>query len=251
MAQTVKWLAFSCVHCPLQDAEAVDWLLSRIAFHQPNLLVCLGDLLEADSASRWPSEYDWDLQHEFDTGSAFLADVRKSAPLAERVFLEGNHDANLLSLNRIDRKLRRLCDYREKIDELANWQRVTEYNHCRRKGVYRVGQVAFYHGFRSGVSGDEFDCIDFVDEWGLGVRGHSHKPVQVTQALKTKSLPLRYWFLNVGCMRDLNPPYMHRNRKDDWGHALGVGEAKLLKSPRRCREWSAQVEVLRTYGEIV
>jgi len=246
-----KFLYFSCPHYPLVDNEAKEWLLDRIKFHNPDVIIHGGDGHEADSASRWPSEYDWPLSHEFRTHNQFLKEVRLSNPESKRVFLPGNHDDNLLTLNRIDRKLRDLCDYRDHEPELAEWEQPCIYEYSNR-GRYRIGQVTFSHGYEANQSADEMQSITLGIPYGLYVGGHTHRPKPVTQTPKTKAVPLPYWFANAGTIRDMdNVPYMSRKRRYAWGQAIVVGEAAdwrykdslIPNSPL----WEAETEVFRMY----
>lgn len=255
---SVKWAAIGCSHAPLHDPEHIAWACDRIAKHKPDVLIHLGDLHEADSASRWPSEYDWDLVHEFREADKVLRQLRKAAgPKATCVFLPGNHDANLLAMARIPRKVRLCCDWRVPQydadskcvnDELLNhWRLGCAYRYCRTSGVYRIGQVAFAHGYEHGVSGDESQAILLGQPYGLYVSAHTHRPLPVTQAMKTRQIPLPYWYANAGCSREMKPSYVERQRTHQWGQAIVLGDAEALKSPRASRRWDATVEFFRMY----
>lgn len=245
----VKFAAFSCPHCPLQDERAIEWLLGRLEAEKPDVLVHLGDGHEADSASRWPSEYDWSLRDEFDAHDALLGRLRKAVGKKTRlVFLPGNHDANLLSIGRIDKRIRSQCDYRDPDNEpeLQHWEQPCEYVYDKRKGVFRLGQVSFAHGFEHGASGDEFQALLLGVPFGLHITGHTHRPTPMPmRCYRTKAVPLPYWFANPGCLRDLKPPYMERKRSHQWGQGVVFGETAIQKSPRMSRQWDARVEVFR------
>jgi len=247
-ARRLRFLAFGCPHVPLADDSAIAWLLKRIREYKPQVILHLGDGHEACSASRWPHEYEWTLTDEFTAHNKLLENIRKAAPKARRVFCWGNHDANLLAINRIDRQLRNLCDPRAHEPELRGWQHIP-YIYCRKRGVFRLGQVTFGHGYEHGVSADEFHSYLLGVPYGLYVGAHTHRPVEVTQAMRTKAVPLPYWYCNVGCLRDLKPPYVERQRTYAWGHALVVGEAQPTKSPRMTRCWDAHLEVYQMYND--
>jgi len=259
--KSIKWLAFGCSHAPLHDPAHIDWIEGRIREVKPDVVLHLGDLHEADSASRWPSEYDWDLTHEFREADRLLNRIRTAAQAvnakARCVFLPGNHDANLLAMARIPRKVRLCCDWRvpqydadKKLvngELLKHWRTGCAYRYCRTSGVYRIGQVTFAHGYEHGVSGDEAQSILLGQPYGLYVSAHTHRPQPVTQAMRTRQIPLPYWFANVGCSREMKPAYVERRRTHQWGQAVAYGDAELLKSPRAGRRWSATVEIFRMY----
>lgn len=247
---TIKFLSFSCPHKPLTDKGAEDWLLGEISNRQPDLIVGLGDWHEASSASRWPNEYDWDLAYEFEEVNKFLAQIRMEAPNAKRVFLHGNHDANILGINRIDRKLRSLCDFRDHEPELSWWEQPGEYVNDRLIGSYSAGQITFIHGFSGwGPNPDETQACMFGQWNGLVVAGHTHRPIPVTQAKKGRA-PLRIWYANPGCLRDLKPDFVKQRDTHAWGHAIVAGEVKLVKSPRLSPAWNAETVVYQMASDM-
>ncbi len=251
MSTVRKFIAFSCTHCPLEDPAAIDWLLGKIEEHQPDTIVHLGDGLEADSASRWPSEADWTLEDEFEHFDSLLYRVRTAAGKGARcVFLEGNHDANLLSINRIDKRLRGMCDWRKSknLPEMQHWLTPTKYEYNRR-GVWRLGQVVFSHGYEAGAGAGRVESCTLGNEYGLYIHGHTHRPHDVRQVMLTQAVALRTWYANAGTMGQMDREYMSRKRQSMWGQACIVGEAADIKSPRMSRAWDAHMELFRMYGE--
>lgn len=246
-----KFLAFGDCHCPFEDNEAVEWLLAQIREVKPGVIVCIGDLFEADSASRWPSEYSHTLADEFDAANKLLAKIRKTGGDAECVFLPGNHDANILSINRIDPKLRGLCDYRKagNVPELEHWSQPAAYEYNRR-GTYRIGQVVFSHGYESGAYAGKYESVVLTDQHGLYIHGHTHRPHEPKQCMLTSSVPLPFWYANTGTIRKMECEYMLRKRQQMWGSAVVVGETMPLKSPRTSRQWAAETRIHRMYGEM-
>lgn len=259
----VRFVAFSCRHHPLCDESALDWVIRQIEELKPHYIIDLGDRYEADSASRWPSEYDWELEDEYRSCNEADRSIRRAAgPQARLVFLPGNHDDNLLALGRLPRGLRGLCDWSRPQasrtgdavnDELlGHWRVPTSYTDCRRAGVFRLGQVSFAHGYAHGESSDRDQAVRFGTPYGLNITGHTHRPVPVTQVSITKKVAVPYWYANAGCLRDLKPQYVQRQNTDRWGHACVVGECDLragpAKSPRLSRRWEAETRVLRLYG---
>lgn len=249
--KSVKWLAFSCPHCPLQDQKAVDFVKQQIEDFKPDTVVLLGDLHEADSASKWPSEYDWTLEDEYESANGFLEEIRLASNNAQCVFLPGNHDDNINAIGRLPSKVRSLLDYKDHESELfsGNWLCPTSYVFDRRKGVYKIGQVSFYHGWQSNKSSDENQSIILGQPYGLGVSGHTHVPVRVSQASKG-SVRLPYWYSNTGTVRNIDDvPYMQRKDRSNWGQGVVVGESQILKSPRLYRAWDAELRLFRLYGD--
>jgi predicted phosphodiesterase len=250
--QTKKFVAFSCPHMPLHDPDAISWVLNLISDEQPDVVVHLGDGLEANAASRWgdAQELGIDLAEEFDRHNSFLKDIRESSgPKARLVHLYGNHERNIEKPARLDKRIRGLCSVKRNQPELSGWTVVPSYNKCRKRGVWRLGQVTFAHGWETSGAAGHNESTYFADEYGLYIHGHTHRPSPVTQAMRTTTHTLRYWHANAGCLRELDPNYMEGKSKARWGQAAVVGEAVPLKSPRRGVYWAAETKVFRMYDE--
>lgn len=250
MSKFVKAIAFSCVHCPHQDEKAVAWLRAQIKEERPDYVVCLGDLLEADAASRWPGEQKHDLATEFKNADAFLRSIKDAAGDARLIFIEGNHDNNIRAANRIPEKLRALCDYRQSIPAMADWTFGAEYEYHRSRGVWRLGQVSFMHGYETSAAGLDTQAITMGNPFGLSVWGHTHRPTEATQVYRAQA-PLPYWRMDVGCICKMDTEYMKRKRQWAWGQACAVinlnPSAGTAKSPRMSPHWDADLRVFRMY----
>lgn len=245
-----RFLSLSDIHVPNTDKEAFYWACQQIADFKPDVVVLNGDLFEADAASRWPSEAEHDLLDEFIEAARVLEDIREAGEGANLVFLPGNHDANIVAPNRISRKLRRSTDYKQNrfvADALKHWRHDFQYISLPKLCTYRLGQVTFMHGFKSNASSDKSEALQYGDEWGLLVRGHTHRPCEVTR-VRHYSTPLNRWYANSGCLVGIDPPPEYVQRKDtqEWGQAIVKGEAAIeLKSPRVGRYWEAETVIRR------
>lgn len=252
----VSWLAFGCPHIPLLDPEARQWLLENIREYQPQYLIGLGDWHEADAVSRFGTEYDWGLDFEMDQVAAFMVELEYAAPQAKKVWLEGNHDANIRDWHRTKKQLVNLIDYRKHHlikPLLQNWEWVPYvYSH---KGTYRLGQITFAHGYETGVSADENQAIKLGVPYGLYVGAHTHKALPPTQATKTKAIKLPYYYANSGTLRDLDSAYyMERKYRNEWSQGLVLGECELWRYdkgyiPSTCNWW-AETKILKTYKDL-
>lgn len=251
MSKHVKAIAFSCVHCPHQDPKAVAWLRQQIIDEKPDYVVCLGDLLEADAASRWPSEQKHTLEQEYASADGFLRSISDAAGDARLVFCEGNHDANILEKHRIPEKLRALCDYRKAIPAMAEWLFGAEYEYHRTRGVFRLGPVNFMHGYETSQSGMRIQAVTMSNPYCLSVWGHTHRWSDVWQVMLTPTVPLPYWAVDVGCLCKMDTEYMKRKRQ--WGWAQGCAVINLnpsagtSKSPRMKPHWDCDSRLFRSY----
>lgn len=248
-----KFAAFGCVHVPFQSKQAHDWLLARLQEHKPDVVVCLGDLFEAGAASVHPNEYDHDLMDEFAIGSDYLRSIRDVVGHdKEFVWTLGNHDDNIKRADsrRIPKSIRRNCDWNNSkwSGEYQHWKQI-DYRKTKH-GCYQLGQVVFIHGYDAGRNSDENEALQFAyylngQSHRLVVRAHTHRPMSVTQCMKTASIPLPYWSANVGTMCDIpKMDYASRSDTAQWGSAVILGDSQVeLNSPRVSRCWSAEVIV--------
>jgi len=257
--KVTKFLFFSCPHAPLTDEAAKNFMLEQVQDFKPDVIIHGGDGHEADSASKFPSERDWSLKDELDFHNDFLREIREVSPGSRKVFLIGNHDDNILGNGRINSKIRGLADFldpkkRLEPELIDHWETPTKYIYNRKDGVFRLGQVTFCHGFEAGVSADELQSIQLGLPYGLFVSGHTHRPVDVTQAMRTTSVKLPYWFANAGTLCQMEAMhYMNRKRREQWGQAVVVGEVSewrytsnfMPTSP----QWDAETRIFRFYGE--
>ena len=256
----VRWLAFGCPHCPLEDPAAIDFVDEKIVEFRPDVLVHLGDGHEMDSASKWRNEYTWGLATEFKAHIELLRGRRELArrvnPNARCIFLPGNHDANLLTVDRIDKRYRGLLDYRYwEGSELRHWEQPAEYLYDPDRGVFRLGQVTFAHGYECNQSSDETQGFTLGVPHGLFVSAHTHRPAEVTQAAKTRLIPLPYWYANAGTIREIvdTPIYMYRKRRHLWGQAVVMGDCYVPKDDEPLpqeRQWDAETIVFRMFNDI-
>ena len=250
MGADTKFAAWSCPHVPLQCNDTFKWTLDKLSSHKPDVVVMLGDLLEADAASIHPSDdnVEWDLNREFQTAAGYLQLVRDTCgPDATYVFLHGNHDDNILRADprRIPKKLRALCDFHNHIalgGELKYWKEIS-YGH---EAVYRLGPVTFQHGSEHGINSDRDQCQLYAPENGLYICGHTHRPKVVQPAMMTARIPLKKWFANAGCQVDWSKlSYMDRKNKAAWGHGLVLGSANSAhrRSHFATVQWEAQCHI--------
>lgn len=254
--RTLRWIAFGCTHAPVQDWSALEWVAHQIEDHKPDVILHLGDLLEADAAARFDNEAEWDLEEEYRQGDKILDFFDEIGGAAHKVFLPGNHDYNISAVNRIPKKLRSLTGWKTHLKSLqhngGNWEVGAEYLYDRNRGTYRIGQVTFSHGYEAGVSADENQSITLGVPYGLYVGVHTHRPKEVQQAHKNKSTPLPFWFANAGATRDIvDVSYMDRKRRGQWGQGVVVGESFLNLGNVMARNWTAETRVFRMFDEAV
>ena len=239
-----KIAVISCTHSPFTPAETEEWVLQQLS-DIPDLTHFghLGDVFEAGAASVHASsaEYEHTLQDEYEHAASFLGRVRSVLPRdCHRWINTGNHDDNLLTRDprRIPKSLREMIDWRNHPDygaEFRQWCWLP-YEKTKR-GVFRVGQCHFSHGFDAAVSSDELEGLQVIGSCGwvnhsLSVRGHTHRPVGPTQCKRTAKIPLPYWYANVGTCGPLSPDWAKRKDTSQWQSAMLVVECYWDKPSR-------------------
>lgn len=237
MANKIRWAAFGCVH--LHRGKVWDRAMSLVREYKPDVLVCLGDVLDADAASRFPQEDPKALSSEYETMNTMLREASEAAPKAQLVFMEGNHELNIRDKLRLPKAVRELCDYRKHVSALDLWD-WHPYD-CSEKGVFRLGQVAFYHGYETGPAADQMQAIQHCKPFGLGVSAHTHMPREPFQIEPWRGRPIPYWAMNVGTLGSLRPGYMLRKRTNTWGHGVALGSCTMIRSARASRLWHAEL----------
>lgn len=249
--QARRFVAFSCIHAPDFDAESIHWIAEQVRDVKPDVLVCLGDLFEASAASVHRRDFGDRLIGEYEAGGWALDVIAEAAPDAERVWTLGNHDDNIQAPGRISKELRGLLDWNS-FDKpwsatFRRWKQLPyEQTH---KAIYRIGQVAFYHGFATSKTQIAGEALRYGDECGLVVNGHTHRPHDVEQ-IECYQQPQRRWLANAGCHVSMSEPMPYIKRKNwaRWGNACIVGESVPLKSPRKSINWSAETRIRRMAG---
>jgi len=252
--KSVSFLALSCTHCPHHDPVAIDWAVDRVREYKPDVIVHLGDGVEADAASRWDDESVHSLLDEYAALDIVLHRLRTASPHASCHFLRGNHDANVMAPNRLDPRIRELVNPNLHIKEFKHWNTRAEYEYDRKRGCFRIGQVCFSHGYETSASGVRREALYFLTghQYGLYIHGHTHRstpagpPVQL-QATANTLLP--YWRANAGTLRMLKANFLKRQNTALHSQAVVVGSALPIKSPRAQQCWDAETVVFRGYDE--
>lgn len=243
-------IAFSCLHAPITDQDYFNWLIRQIEEFKPDHLVNLGDWYEAKAAKRWARHKDetWSLEDEH------LEVARQAKEFSSRVenctWIYGNHDDNLFGdqPDRIDPDLKACIHwrgYKSTAAALESWKVIEDYSNAAR---YRLGQVTFQHGTLTNQSSEKDASYTHGVPFGLYVCGHTHRPVEVTQARERQHY-LPYWYANPGFgADDTKMHYMDRLSKSLWGRgcimieisARSITQGKVAyTSP----QWSAELRV--------
>ena len=250
--RTAKIAVISCTHSPFTPPETHKWILDTLSnIKGLTHFGHLGDVFEAASASIHANEFEHSLADEYEHAHNLLKSIREVlSDDCVRWINTGNHDDNLLTQDprRIPKPLRGLVDWKnhpEYGEEFNKWCWLPYEKSSR--GVYRVGQAHFYHGFDAGLSSDELEGLQMIGACGwipfsLAVRGHTHRPVPVTQCKRTQKINLPFWHSNVGTCGPLKPQWAKRKDSSMGGSGMLIVECIWDKPSRlsgRC--WDAEL----------
>ena len=243
--------AISCIHSPYPNETATEQMLSALSEINPTHFILLGDLFDAGAVTVHPSEFEHALEDEYEKGAEYLKKIMEVVPNAEYIWTHGNHDDNILAKDprRSPRGLRSLLSWNKHYEfgeTFRMWKQIP-YTKSK-KGVYKLGQCFFYHGFDAGSNSDQLETLQMANLMGgqahrLFVRGHTHRPTTgVEQCKRTLKIKLPWYYANAGTMGPLEPDYMNRRDSSGWGAAMVVGES-ALSEPRRpsTSDWDAHV----------
>jgi hypothetical protein len=244
MAFTTRFLAFGCVHVPIHCEEFRQWRLEKIREHKPDVIINLGDWHDANYASRWDNEDDWDALAEFDALRQDAIDTQAAAPNAQIVWLHGNHCSNGMQPGRIPKKVRGAVEFakNEKLrDVTQNWK-IVPYGHHE---FYRLGQITFQHGCQTNVNAERDQALGYGVPFGLHVSAHTHRPKRIAPIELPGRVPcFGMQYCNVGCGADWSRMhYMDRANKQLWGRAVLVGtvNAKQRRAWFGSRQWDGEL----------
>jgi len=244
--------AISCVHSPYYNESARDQMLSSLSDNSPTHFIMLGDLFDAGAVSVHPHEFEHSLEHEYEKACKYLIDIMNVLPEETKlVWTHGNHDDNILAKDprRSPRGLRSLLSWNKHYEFGETFRKWKQLPYSKSKsGVYKLGQVFFYHGYDASCNSDQLETLQIANIMGgyahrLFIRGHTHRPtVGIEQCKRTLKIKLPWYYANAGTMGSLNPDYMNRKDSSGWGAAMVVGEASLSE-PRRpsTSDWDAHV----------
>jgi predicted phosphodiesterase len=233
------FLAFSCVHRPLHDEKACDWLVKEISNRQPDYIVNLGDMFDGACLSTFEKTGDEsELMEEYESTGELLQKIKDARPRAKRVWMMGNHEQRMF--RPFHAKLSGLIDYRKQIPEAKAWEHKPYVQHP--DATFKLGQVSFYHGFSASVGACKSEAVKLGVPHGLTVSGHTHRPHPVHRISMGRT-PLPYWMLNVGTLIG-KCDYMATKDDSLWGQALAFGNVDPNVRHAGRQHWEAEM-VLR------
>ena len=180
MSTPTRFVAFGDNHGDMADENAVEALCEFIKDYKPTVRVHLGDCFDFRSLRRGVGT-------DAEGSESLIADVEAGENFLERtkptVYLMGNHEHRALALQHSSGSalVRDYCaDLYARIKTTAKAcgaKTVLDYH--AEKGVYRLGQVAFIHGYAHGLNATPEQGRHYADRGGALIHGHTHTLSQV------------------------------------------------------------------------
>ena len=238
------FIAFGCVHIPHHDKEHAAWIISQIKERKPQVVVCLGDLIDAESVSVYPKVDPVKLSAEYEAAAEFMELVGDAAPKTTKIFMQGNHEERIFRPDQSD--VFNLIDYRKHIKQFKRWK---HYEYIFDEAhTYNLGQLVFAHGWGYTKTGrtEDFEGMDLGGRisYRCYVHAHTHRPSM--GQMRSGSDKLEYYRCNVGCGIDFDwvkRGYAKKRNISMWQHALAWGWAETKRRADSKCNWG--IELLR------
>jgi hypothetical protein len=221
MSKPIRFVAFGDSHGDMADPSAIDALREFISDYKPEVRVHLGDAFDFRSLRRGvgnDAEAAESLKADLEEGEALLRLVRPT------VYLLGNHEARLNALIEGSGSaiVRDYClDVRDRIMRVAKQagaKAILPY-HAER-GVYRLGPVAFIHGYAHGLNATAEQGRHYADRGGALIHGHTHNLAQINL---TKHEGGAAFSAGCLCLKDAMSYASHRLATSRWGSGFAAG----------------------------
>ena len=221
MSTPIRFVAFGDNHGDMADENAVEALCEFIKDYKPTVRVHLGDCFDFRSLRRGAgqdAEGAESLLSDIDAGEAFLARTKPT------VYLMGNHEHRAQALQHTSGSalVRDYCaDLEARIRSAAKSAGAkTILPYHAEKGVYRLGQVAFIHGYAHGLNATAEQGKHYADRGGALIHGHTHTLSQVNL---TKAEGGAAFSAGCLCQKDAMAYASHRLATSRWGSGFAAG----------------------------
>jgi hypothetical protein len=217
----IRFVAAGDNHGDMADPEALGALFAFCKDYKPDVRIALGDCFDFRSLRRGvgnDAESAESLKSDIDAGLDFLNKYRPD------VYLFGNHEARLDALISTSGSaiVRDYChDVKDEIirgARKAGAKTIIPYH--AEKGVYRLGPVAFIHGYAYGNNATTEQGRHYADRGGALIHGHTHNLAQINLTKHEGGVAF-----SAGCLcRKEEMDYAsHRLATSRWGSGFAAG----------------------------
>jgi hypothetical protein len=214
-------------HYPFHDPRALAVVKSIIRDVEPDLLVDMGDLLDAYTISRYSKDPNRrvSLQDEINLGRTHLHEMAQLAPYADRVLLDSNHFARLMAvihgMQGESRELARLDVFRQTMTwphllglEQIGWRWIPEHLQAKTR---LIPKMILKHGtvVRKGSAMSARGEYERYNR--SGASGHTHR----LGAFYHRDVEGGHAWFETGCTCAMDPDYI-RDGHADWQQGCTV-----------------------------
>lgn len=221
--QVFKVIVQPDTHVPEHDQSALNVVYDFANDYKPHGWVNLGDFLECEPVSHWPSKTAKPLRFTQDVlqGRKILQNIDDASgkQLKFKRFLIGNHE-DWLDQYLIE-KIPELYDGIEELGTDLSVQGLLklkdfDYRTVPLNEVLSIGHANFIHGYYTAKN----HASQHLNVFGCNIYyGHLHD-IQSHSSSSVKGL---HEAMSLGCLRTLNASFL-KGRPNNWSHAFGVFE---------------------------
>jgi len=242
----IRFVAAGDNHGDMADPDAVDALREFCSDYRPQHRIHLGDCFDFRSLRRGAgndAEAAESLRSDLDEGIRFLRMFRPT------VYLKGNHEARAANLSHSSGSAL-VRDYCQDLDatitsaaKQAGAKVVLDYH--AEAGVYRLGPVAFIHGYAHGLNATALQGSHYASRGGALIHGHTHTLSQVNL---TKHGGGAAFSAGCLCRKDAMSYASARLATSRWGSGFAAGwvdgdDWKVFLVHRVGRRWIWQTDL--------
>ena len=180
MSKPIKFVACGDNHGDMADEGALSALYEYCKDFKPDMRIHLGDCFDFRSLRRGvgnDAESAESLNDDIEEGMRMISKFQPD------IYLLGNHEHRLDNLINTSGSalVRDYCyDIKNKITKHARLHGATKvFPYHAEKGIYKLGPIAFGHGYAHGVNAVHLQGIHYAPPNGGFVCGHIHRLEQV------------------------------------------------------------------------
>jgi hypothetical protein len=247
VSEPIRFVFASDSHGDMADPEALAALWEFCKDYKPTIRIAGGDHYDFRALRRGVGSNDAEsgesLKADVMAGNAF---IRRFSPT---VWLWGNHEHRLDSLisTASSAMIRDYChDVKSEIcanARASGCKTILPYH--ADKGVYRLGPVAFIHGFAHGENATVKQGLHYARQGGALVHGHTHNLASIALTQHGSGNAFSAGCL---CLKDEMAYASHRLATARWGSGFVAGwvdgsdyKAHLIHKVGRRWVWSADL----------
>lgn len=198
MAKIVRWIAAYDTHGDCVDPHAIAAFRECVGWWKPHIRIHGGDCWDF----RWLRRSASDDEKAESVAADFEAGLDLIKWYKPTAFLWGNHDDRLRRLQESSVGAQRELagQWLDRISVALSG--VAQFPYCKRRGVYRLGDHSFIHGYGHG----ENAAKAAAQAYGNVVMGHTHRIDSVRIVSHTDT-----YGYTAGCLCDLDMDYTRPN----------------------------------------